>query len=77
MSIAAASVLAKTFRDDYMLKIHADYPQYGWDRNKGYPTELHRKAIVAYGITEHHRKTFRLTDNQLTLNLNYQEEVIR
>jgi ribonuclease HII len=69
MSIAAASVLAKTFRDDYMTKIHARFPQYGWDRNKGYPTEKHREAIVNYGITDHHRKTFRLTDNQLTLNL--------
>ena len=69
MSIAAASVLAKTYRDDYMLNIHADFPQYGWDRNKGYPTEKHREAIAAFGITEHHRKTFRLTDNQLTLNL--------
>ena len=69
MSIAAASVLAKTYRDDYMMKIHADFPQYGWDRNKGYPTEKHREAIAAFGITEHHRKTFRLTDNQLTLNL--------
>jgi ribonuclease HII len=69
MSIAAASVLAKTYRDDYMLKIHADFPDYGWDRNKGYPTLRHRKAIALNGITEHHRKTFRLTDNQLTLNL--------
>lgn len=67
MSIAAASVLAKTCRDDYMLKIHADFPHYGWDRNKGYPTVQHRKAIALNGITEHHRKTFRLTDDQLTL----------
>lgn len=67
MSIAAASVLAKTCRDDYMLKIHADFPHYGWDRNKGYPTFQHRKAIALNGITEHHRKTFRLTDDQLTL----------
>jgi ribonuclease HII len=59
MSIAAASVLAKTFRDDYMLKIHADFPEYGWDRNKGYPTENHRQVIARLGITEHHRKTFR------------------
>jgi ribonuclease HII len=69
MSIAAASVLAKTYRDDYMMKIHADFPHYGWNRNKGYPTVKHREAIVAFGISEHHRKTFRLTDNQLTLNL--------
>lgn len=69
MSIAAASVLAKTYRDDYMLKIHADFPEYGWDRNKGYPTETHREAISRFGITEHHRKTFRLTNDQLTLDL--------
>ena len=69
LSIAAASVLAKTYRDDYMLKIHADFPQYGWDRNKGYPTEKHREAISCFGITEHHRKTFRLTNDQLRLDL--------
>lgn len=69
LSIAAASVLAKTYRDDYMLKIHADFPEYGWDRNKGYPTEKHREAILRFGITEHHRKTFRLTNDQLTLNI--------
>ncbi len=69
MSIAAASVLAKTFRDDYMLKIHADFQEYGWDRNKGYPTLKHRQAISASGITEHHRKTFRLINDQLTLDL--------
>lgn len=69
LSIAAASILAKTYRDDYMLKIHADFPDYGWDRNKGYPTKIHRNAISAHGITEHHRKTFRLTDDQLTLDL--------
>jgi len=69
MSIAAASVLAKTFRDDYMLKIHADFPEYGWDHNKGYPTEQHRRAIGSFGITEHHRKTFRLTNDQLSLDL--------
>ena len=69
MSIAAASILAKTYRDDYMLKIHADYPDYGWNQNKGYPTEKHRIAISRYGITEHHRKTFRLTNDQLRLDL--------
>jgi ribonuclease HII len=67
LSIAAASVLAKTFRDDYMLKIHTEFPIYGWDRNKGYPTEKHRRAISSFGICEHHRKTFRLTNDQLTL----------
>jgi ribonuclease HII len=69
MSVAAASILAKTFRDDYMQKIHADFPGYGWDQNKGYPTEYHRNAITRLGITEHHRKTFRLSGTQLTLNL--------
>lgn len=60
MSIAAASILAKTHRDEYMLKIHSDYPQYGWDANKGYPTRIHRKAIEVYGTTPYHRLTFRL-----------------
>lgn len=69
MSIAAASILAKTYRDDYMLQIHAAYPEYGWNRNKGYPTEKHREAISRFGITEHHRKTFRLTNDQLKLDL--------
>jgi ribonuclease HII len=69
LSIAAASVLAKTFRDDYMLKIHASFPMYCWDSNKGYPTGAHRKAISMFGSTEHHRKTFRLTDDQLKLDL--------
>jgi ribonuclease HII len=69
MSIAAASVLAKTFRDDYMQKIHADFPEYGWNQNKGYPTEKHRATISRLGITEHHRKSFRLSNNQLTLDL--------
>ena len=69
MSIAAASILAKTYRDDYMLKIHADFPQYGWNQNKGYPTGKHREAIAAFGITDHHRKSFRLTNEQLSLEL--------
>ena len=69
LSIAAASVLAKTYRDDYMKKLHTDFPEYGWNQNKGYPTEIHRSAIVKYGITEHHRKSFRLTDDQLKLDL--------
>jgi ribonuclease HII len=69
MSIAAASILAKTFRDDYMQKIHADHPEYGWNQNKGYPTEKHRAAIASHGITVHHRKTFRLTNDQLVLDL--------
>jgi ribonuclease HII len=59
LCIAAASVLAKTWRDDYMLKLHTEYPDYGWDKNKGYPTEEHRKAIGALGHTKYHRMTFR------------------
>jgi ribonuclease HII len=64
-SIAAASVLAKTHRDDYMDKIHNEYPQYGWDKNKGYPTGFHRAAIVKYGITPYHRRSFSLMDTQM------------
>lgn len=56
--IAAASVLAKTYRDDYMLRLHEAYPRYGWDRNKGYPTAEHREAIAHYGLTPYHRVTF-------------------
>jgi ribonuclease HII len=66
-SIAAASVLAKTHRDDYMNKIHEEFPQYGWDRNKGYPTAFHRAAILKYGITPYHRKSFSLLDTQLKI----------
>ncbi len=66
-SIAAASILAKTYRDDFMLQIHEEYPQYGWKKNKGYPTLDHRVAIMKYGITPYHRKSFRLLDNQLKL----------
>jgi len=60
MSIAAASVLAKTYRDDYMLRLHNDYPQYGWDKNKGYPTAEHYAALRQYGPTPYHRMTFNL-----------------
>ncbi len=66
-SIAAASVLAKTFRDEYMERIHPEFPQYGWDRNKGYATELHRDAIKKYGITPYHRRSFTLFDTQMSL----------
>ncbi|MBC6994394.1 ribonuclease HII [Neolewinella lacunae] len=59
-SIAAAGILAKTHRDAYMRALNDRYPQYGWDGNAGYPTEKHRAAILAYGATEHHRKSFRL-----------------
>ena len=60
LSIAAASVLAKTYRDDYMLRLHEEYPQYHWDTNMGYPTKAHYEAIRQYGITPYHRKTFKL-----------------
>lgn len=67
-SIAAASVLAKTARDEYMEMLHEEYPDYGWNRNKGYGTSMHRLAIVKYGITPYHRRSFTLTDNQLVLD---------
>ncbi len=60
MSIAAASILAKTYRDDYMIELSKQYPNYGWEKNKGYPTKDHRQAIKQYGITPLHRKSFRL-----------------
>ena len=60
LSIAAASVLAKTYRDEYMMKLHQQYPQYHWDTNMGYPTKAHYEAIRQYGITPYHRKTFKL-----------------
>lgn len=60
LSIAAASVLAKTYRDDYMLRLHKEYPQYHWDENKGYPTRAHYEAIRQFGVTEYHRKSFKL-----------------
>lgn len=68
MSIAAASVLAKTYRDEYMNKIHEEFPMYNWKQNKGYPTKEHREAIRKYGTTKYHRMTFRLLPEQLTLN---------
>ena len=69
LSIAAASILAKTYRDDYMDKLAEEYPQYDWQRNKGYPTKKHREAIKLHGITPYHRKSFNLLgDTQLTLN---------
>jgi ribonuclease HII len=67
-SIAAASVLAKTFRDEYMEKIHNEYPVYGWNRNKGYPTSYHREAILRHGISPYHRKSFSLFNTQLTID---------
>jgi len=66
-SIAAASVLAKTFRDEFMEKLHNDYPGYGWDKNKGYATQSHRDAIIRYGLTPYHRRSFTLFNTQLSL----------
>lgn len=60
MSIAAASILAKTHRDEFMKRIHEEFPQYGWNVNKGYPTKAHREAIARFGATPYHRHTFRL-----------------
>lgn len=69
LSIAAASILAKTYRDEFMMKIHEEFPMYNWKQNKGYPTEEHREAIKKYGITKYHRKSFRLLPEQLELSL--------
>lgn len=70
LSIAAASILAKTYRDDYMNQLHQEYPVYDWDHNKGYPTKKHRAAIAAHGISPYHRKSYNLLgDGQLTLDL--------
>jgi ribonuclease HII len=68
-NIAAASVLAKTYRDDYMKKIHEKFPQYSWNQNKGYPTKAHREAIAKIGTNPHHRKSFQLLPKQLELPL--------
>jgi len=69
LNIAAASILAKTYRDEFMAKIHEEYPMYNWKQNKGYPTKQHREAIKKYGITKYHRKSFRLLPEQLSLQL--------
>ena len=72
LSIAAASILAKTYRDDYMAKIAEEYPQYDWSGNKGYPTKKHRQAIKLYGATPYHRRSFNLLgDSQLELPLEF------
>jgi ribonuclease HII len=67
MSIAAASVLAKTYRDDYMSDLADNHPQYGWTNNKGYPTKAHREALRHHGPTPHHRRSFRLLPEQVSL----------
>lgn len=70
LSIAAASILAKTYRDDYMNQLHREYSVYDWDHNKGYPTKKHRAAIAEHGISPYHRKSYNLLGNgQLTLDL--------
>ncbi|MDG5800499.1 ribonuclease HII [Marinilabiliaceae bacterium ANBcel2] len=67
-SIAAASILAKTHRDEFMINAHKEFPQYNWESNKGYPTKKHRELISVNGVSPLHRRSFRLTNNQLTLN---------
>ena len=69
LSIAAASILAKTYRDDLMKKLHHKHPQYQWEKNKGYPTKSHRAAIKKIGVSQYHRKSFRLLPEQLSLNI--------
>ncbi len=69
-SIAAASILAKTYRDDYMLELHSQFPQYGWNANKGYGTLLHRNAVIEHGLSPFHRKTFRILPSQLVIEFN-------
>jgi len=67
-SIAAASVLAKTHRDEFMRRLHSRHPEYGWDRNKGYPTLSHRRALREFGPTAYHRRSFRLLNSQMRLD---------
>lgn len=73
-SIAAASVLAKTYRDDLMVQLHETFPQYGWDTNKGYATPEHRKAMEQSGLSPYHRKTFQVRSLQLDLDLGPEED---
>ncbi|MDY3266517.1 MAG: ribonuclease HII [Phocaeicola sp.] len=69
LSIAAASILAKTYRDDYMNRLHSEYPMYSWDKNKGYPTKKHREAIRLYGTSPYHRMSYNLLgDGQLSFD---------
>jgi ribonuclease HII len=67
-SIAAASILAKTYRDEHMIKLHREYPVYGWDRNKGYPTREHRRALLDHGPSPYHRRSFKLLNGQMELD---------
>jgi ribonuclease HII len=66
-AIAAASILAKTYRDEYMKKLHNDFPHYGWDQNKGYGTAIHRTAIAQHGLCKHHRKSFNILPRQIPI----------
>jgi len=68
-SIAAASILAKTYRDEFMNAIHKEFPEYGWDKNKGYGTAVHRRAIEQMGLCKYHRKSFNILPTQLKMNL--------
>ena len=76
-SIAAASILAKTYRDEFMANLHEEFPHYDWKQNKGYPTIKHREAVMSYGLSPYHRKTFRITNPQLSIfsNLQYEDSV--
>jgi ribonuclease HII len=73
MAIAAASILAKTYRDDYMLRLAKEYPQYDWQQNKGYPTRRHRDAIRQYGTTPYHRMSYNLLGGNGELSLQFEE----
>ena len=74
LNIAAASILAKTYRDEYMEKLSKEHPVYQWQKNQGYPTKAHRLAIAEFGATKHHRKTFKLLPDQLSLDLIFESE---
>ena len=71
LSIAAASILAKTYRDDFMLRIHEEFPQYHWDKNKGYPAKVHREAIRQFGTTPYHRMSFNLLGDTQQLEFDF------
>ena len=73
LAIAAASILAKTYRDDYMNALATEYPAYDWQSNKGYPTAMHRAAIASHGITPYHRKSFNLLGDRAQLTLDFGE----
>jgi ribonuclease HII len=75
-SIAAASVLAKTYRDKYMRELHEEFPQYNWAQNKGYGTREHRQAIEAHGLCKYHRKSFNILSAQLEINYEMEDEIV-